>query len=398
MAAEAKVPFPNYYTKTQRIVFLIDLNPLLHLQDPNPYLKALISSSKILLSFPPLSSSLFSFKPFFSSLSPLLSSSKLPFPSLSLSFNHPDSTFHSLTDFITSIPTTIDRASFPLCPSRASNIAASLRQLVHDYAWDPLIPDPVAGALFESDGILLIRSNLVVLLSPVYRDLNLLREFFDVGMDNECLNDLGASVKEFCGVFECVNDAFVSRDIHCCWFDLKFQPWENGDLENSGFGFLESGIRSLGWGFLSSDSIVLGSALVPFGLIYPNIVFSLSIFHADASGMGNAQLSLEILDANGKPLDCKLCELEFVNFKTCSSNQQMRADNHRNSSLLDQYLDGVTEVHVRALRRYDECEKFEGRLSNSIIVCESLGKSRKGRKDDLGEFCADRVLHYLQGI
>ncbi|KAE8717468.1 LIM domain-containing protein A, putative isoform 2 [Hibiscus syriacus] len=395
MAAEAKVPFPNFYTKTQRIVFLIDLNPLLHLQDPNPYLKSLVSSSKTLLSFPPLSSSLFSFKPFFSSLSPFLSSSKLPFPSLSLSFNSSDSTFNSLTDFLTSIATTIDRSSFPLCTSRASNIAASLRQLVHDYAWDPLISDPVAGALFESDESLLIRSNLVVLLSPVYRELNWLREFFDVGMGTECLNDLGGFVKEFCGVFESVNDAFVSRDIHCCWVDLKFQPLEDGDLENSGFGFLESGIRSLGWGFLSSDSIVLGSAVVPFGLIYPNIAFSASIFHVDASGRRNAQLSLEILDANGKPLECKCCELEFVDFETCLSNEQMRADNHRNSSLLDQYLDGVTKVHVRALRRYDECEKLEGRLLNPIIVCEYLGKSRKYRKDDLGEFCADRVLQIL---
>ncbi|GMI71601.1 hypothetical protein like AT5G52950 [Hibiscus trionum] len=396
MAAEAIDPFPNHYAKTQRIVFLIDLNPLLHLQDPNPYLKTLISSSKTLLSFPPLSSSLFSFKPFFSSLSPLLSSSKLPFPSLSLSFNHADSTLHSLTHFLNSLPTAINRASFPLCPSRALNIAASLRQIVHDYAWDPLISDPVAGTLFESDDFLLIRSNLVVLLSPVYRDLNWIREFFDVGMDNECLNDLGAFVKEFCGVFESVNDAFVCRDIHCCWVDLKFQSWENGGLENSGFEFLESGIRSLGWGFLSSDSIVLGSSVFPFGLIYPNIAFSSSDFHADESGRrGNSQLSLEILDANGKPLECKCCELEFVNFKSCSSNQQMRADNQKNSSLLDQYLDGVTKVHVRALRRYDECVKFEGRFLNPIIVCESLGKSRKDRKNDSSEFYADRVLQIL---
>ncbi|KAE8698175.1 hypothetical protein F3Y22_tig00110602pilonHSYRG00295 [Hibiscus syriacus] len=162
-----------------------------------------------------------------------------------------------------------------------------------------------------------------------------------------------------------------------------------------GFGFLESEIRSLGWGFLSSDSIVLGSAVVPFGLIYPNIAFSSSIFHADASGRRNAQLSLEILDANGKPLECKCCELEFVDFENCSCNQQSRADNHRNSSLLDQWLDGVTKVHVRALRRYVECVKLEGRLLNPIIVCESLRKSRKVIKNDLGEFYADRVLQIL---
>ncbi|MBA0558696.1 hypothetical protein Golob_015703 [Gossypium lobatum] len=273
MAAEAIDPFPNY-SKTQRIVLLIDLNPLLHLQDPNPYLKTLISSSKTLLSFPPLSSSLFSFKPFFSSLSPLLSSSKLPFPSSSLSFNHSDSTLHSLTHFVTSLPTIINKASFPLYPSRALNLAASLRQLVHEYAWDPLIPDPVVGATSNSGNSVLIRSNLVILLSPVHRDLNWVREFFDVEVDHECLNDLGSFVKQFSGVFGSVNDALVSRDIHCCWVDLKFQPWENGDLENLGFKCLGNGIRSLGWGFCSSDSIVLGSAIVPFGLIYPNIAVS----------------------------------------------------------------------------------------------------------------------------
>ncbi|XVF53476.1 hypothetical protein PTKIN_Ptkin05aG0102200 [Pterospermum kingtungense] len=413
MASEAKDPFPNY-SQTQRIVLLIDLNPLLHLQDPNPYLKTLISSFKTLLSFPPLSSSLFSFKPFFSSLSPLLSSSKLPFPSLSLSFNHSDSTLHSLTHFLTSIPTTINKASFPLCPSRALNLAASLRQLVHDYAWDPLIPDPmVAGTLFNSGSSVLIRSNLVILLSPVYMDLNRLCEFFDVEMDSECLRDSGAFVKEFCGVFESVNDAFVSRDIHCCWVDVKFQSWENEDFGNSGFEFLESGIRSLGWGFCSTDSIVLGSAVVPFGLIYPKIVVPSNCFpgshlNDDSGKMRKAQLSLQILDANVKPLECKCCELEFVTFRICSrskhcdvlftpevSNPQMRGDDQKNSSLLEQYFDGVTKVRVRALRRNDEFEKFEGHLLNPVIVNESLGKSQKDKKDNSGEFYADRVLEML---
>ncbi|KAK9009956.1 hypothetical protein V6N11_036477 [Hibiscus sabdariffa] len=378
MAAEAIDPIPNY-RKTQRIVFLIDLNPFLHLQDPIPYTKTLFSSSKELLSFPPLLSSLFSFKPFFSSLSPLLSSCKLPFPSLSLSFNRPDSTLHSLTNFLTSLPTTINKASLPLYPSRASNLAASLRQLLLDYAWDPVIADPVTGTLLDSDESILIRSNLVILLSPIYRDLNWI---------------------QFCGVFESVNDAFVSRDIGCCWVDLKFQPWENRDSENLGFKLLGSGIRSLGWGFLSSDSIVLGSAVVPFGLIYPNIAVSSNIFHGfdftdDSCRRRNMQLCLEILDANGKPLECKCCELDFVNFKMCSSHQQMSADDQKNSSLFDQYLDGVTKVRVTALRRYDECEKFEGNFSNPIIVCESFGKSRKDQNGDSPEFYANRVLQIL---
>ncbi|EOY23409.1 LIM domain-containing protein A, putative isoform 1 [Theobroma cacao] len=414
MAAKVVDPLTDY-SKTQRVVLLIDLNPLLHLQDANPYLKTLLSSSKTLLSFPPLSSSLFSFKPFFSSLSPLLSSSKLPSTStsLSLSFNHPDSTLHSLTEFLTSLPTTINKSSFPLNPSKALNLAASLRQLVHDYAWDPLIPDPVAGTLSNSDSSDLIRSNLVILFSPVYRHLNGLCEFFDVEMEDECLRNLDAFVDKFSGVFDSVNDAFVSRDIHCCWVDVKFQSWENEDFENLGYGFLESGIRSLGWGFCSADSIVLGSALVPFGLIYPIIGVSSNCFRGfdfndDSGRRMNAQLSLEISDASGKPLECKCCELEFVHFKMCSrnkngdvlftpefSNPQMRGDDQKLRSMFEQYSDGVMTLCVRTVRKYDGCEKFEGHFLNPIIVREYWGNSRKDPKDNLGEFFADRALQIL---
>ncbi|OMO53273.1 hypothetical protein CCACVL1_28757 [Corchorus capsularis] len=412
MAKEVQYPFPEY-SKTQRIVLLIDLNPLLHLQDPNPYLKAILSSSETLLAFPPLSSSLFSFKPFFSSLSPLLSSSKLPFPSFSLSFDRPDSTLNSLSRFLSSILTTINKASFPLNPSRASNLAAFLRQLVHDYAWDPLISDSVSGTLSNSDSSVLIRSNLVVLFSPLDRDLDWLRVFFDVEIDNDSLTDLGAFVKMFSGVFESVNNAFVSRDIHCCWVDVKFQSWEIEDFDNLGPGFLETGIRSLGWGFCSTNSIVLGSALIPFGLIYPKIGVLSNCFRGfdtndDSDRKMNAQLSLEILDANGKPLECKCCELEFFDFKMCSgskhgdvlfthafSNSQIRSDDQKHRSLLEQYCNGVTKIHVRTVRRYDDWLKLEGHFLNPIIVRESLGNSRKKLKDNSSDFYADGVLRLL---
>eukprot|EP00257_Ricinus_communis_P013625 XP_015571099.1 uncharacterized protein LOC8277055 isoform X2 [Ricinus communis] len=129
------------YKQTQRIVLLMDLNPSLHLQNPNPYLISLMSTAKTLLSFPQLSSSLFSFKPFFSSLSPLLSSSRLSIPSLSLSFNPPNTTLDSLSHFLTSLLTTTDKVSIPSSSPRALHLSASLRQLVHDYAWDSIISD-----------------------------------------------------------------------------------------------------------------------------------------------------------------------------------------------------------------------------------------------------------------
>ncbi|KAL9431954.1 hypothetical protein AB3S75_027041 [Citrus x aurantiifolia] len=45
------------YTKTQRIVLLIYLNPLFLLQDQEPYMITLSAAVKTLISFPPLRSS-----------------------------------------------------------------------------------------------------------------------------------------------------------------------------------------------------------------------------------------------------------------------------------------------------------------------------------------------------
>nr|CAD1822278.1 unnamed protein product [Ananas comosus var. bracteatus] len=65
-------------SRTQRIVLLIDLHPLLiSPQNPNPssYLSTVLSAARTILSLPTLASSLSAFKLFFSSLSPVLSTS-----------------------------------------------------------------------------------------------------------------------------------------------------------------------------------------------------------------------------------------------------------------------------------------------------------------------------------
>ncbi|GLT38741.1 hypothetical protein SLA2020_129680 [Shorea laevis] len=402
MAPAGLDPFTDY-SKTQRIVLLLDLNPVIHLQDPNPYLSAILSSSKTLLSFPPFSSSLFSFKPFFSSLSPLLSSSKLPSSSISLSFDYPDATLQSLTQFLTSLPVTIKKSSFSLNPSRASNLAASMRQILHDYAWDPVIPHSGSGTLLNCDASGCIRSNLVVLFSPFCKDLNYLRDFLDVEISDECLRNMGAFRDRFFGVFQSLIDAYVSRDIHCSWVDVKceLRRREGSELE---FGFFESGIESLGWGFCSTDLIILGSSLVPFGLIYPKIGVSSDCF-SFSDKTTRAYLSLEILDVSGKPLECKCSELEFVDFMMCPQNgqdgfwfmpelvnSQNRGNERQKRSFMEQVSNGVTKIHVKEVRRCDDVDKAEENLSDPIIVRQSVGDSATVPKENSTEFYADRFL------
>ena len=400
------------YTKTQRIVLLIDLNPILHLSDQTQFLNSLLSSSNTFLSFPPLSSSLFSFKFFFSSLSPLLSSSKLHrfVPTSSLSFNDASTTLLSLSKALNSLPTLYAHQLFDSLPvsSRALFLAASMRQLVHDYAWDPVVDDSITGTLLNNDS-LVVGSNLVVLFSPVCRCIKSLSEFLNVGIEDECLENVDAFCEKFCGFFENVNDAYVGRDIRFSWVDVRYEldGVENKvEIDESKLkcGFFASGVRSLGWGFCSTDSIVLGSALVPFGLIYPKIAISSKVFdYSDNRKTLHAQLSLEILDVSGKPLECKCCDLQLVNLKMSPRNRSKDllftpdvVGCEWKNSFWELFGNGLIKIHIKAVQRYIECGEFVGHLAeNLVLVCESFGGSKNDQKESSGDFFADRVLEML---
>ena len=64
--------------------------------------------------------------------------------------------------------------------------------------------------------------------------------------------------------------------------DLGLELESSSDASVNDFGekngFFECGIRDMGWGFCSSDSLVLGSSLVHFGLIYLIIGVSSCLF------------------------------------------------------------------------------------------------------------------------
>ncbi|KAJ9559257.1 hypothetical protein OSB04_013871 [Centaurea solstitialis] len=356
------------FSKTQRIVLLIDLNPLLQSPNPNPnpnYITSIIATSKILLAFPSLSSSLFSFKLFFSSLSPLLSASTLHrllpnHPSTSLSFNSPSQTLDSISQTLNSISDA--QLACSCSSSNCSHTVSSLLQLAHDYDWESDI-ESVSGKAIRDP--MDVRSNLVVLLSPVCRSLKSLADLC-VLMFRDC--------------FSGVSDVFSGKDIHFCWIDIdshgeKVESNESGEE----FALVGNEIRKFGWGFCSTDLIVLGSALVSFGLVYPNIVVSSKLLDCQRlEKRMRGQLNLEISDVSSKS-------------RSSSNGQDVDFVN----TFLGDRNDGVVKLHVTAVRRYTECENVKERTSDQFLV-RSI-ESGKKEKDGSKNLFADRVLELLAG-
>ncbi|CAN1158474.1 hypothetical protein LINPERPRIM_LOCUS11870 [Linum perenne] len=382
------------YTKTQRVVLLLDLNPLLQFpsSSSSSYISSLLSAIKPLITFPQLSSSLFSFKLFFSSLSPLLSSSKLPFPSpSSLSFDLPASTFQSLSQILLH-PSFVSSICSNGASAKSSHLAASMRQLVHDYAWESVVNSTSIDGNCEFSSR--VRSNLVALFSPVVTELNGLSEFLGVGVDDGCLRDVKEFSGKFRGLFESVNDAFVSRDIHLGWIDVKCDELCS-ELSGVGSGFFESGIRDLGWGFCSSDTVVLGSAVVPFALIYPRIGMSLDSATTDlrSSKTVLARLSLEIVDVNGNPLECKCCDLELAGARSLFMDSELaRCAGKR--SIYDVFSNGNSKLHVKAVQMSDDDAKFSRYLPDPIVVRERVEKERNGSRGK--ELFEEKILQMLE--
>ncbi|XP_052185104.1 LOW QUALITY PROTEIN: uncharacterized protein LOC127796767 [Diospyros lotus] len=406
---------PVDYSQTQRIVLLIDLQPLLRLQNPSPYLTTIFAAARNLVAFRPLSSCLFAFKFFFSSLSPLLSSSavhrlvhKPSSAAASLSFDHPSETLSSLSRTLDSLSSSPVSSESATSPPRAAHVAGSLLQLVHDYSWESQ-NENLSGRVSNFPNV---RPNLVLLLLPLDCVSNSLSEFMNVGVDNELLSNADLFCKNFQNFFGSVSDAYVSRDIHCTWVGVKFIVGDNGDkIETdetlSQLGFLKDGIRSLGWGFCSTDSIILGSALIPFQLIYPMMGISFSCLNCNYSKSFHAQLTLEISDVMGRPLECKCCDLEMLDLKKPSklmTAEIMHTLDFRNteSEALKQvdrfweYLgEGVIKIHIRAVQKCKEDMRIESCSSNLILVRGGSGELGRSMKKKLSTFFADRVLKIL---
>lgn len=282
-----------------------------------------------------------------------------------------------------------------------------MRQLVHDYAWDPVICDRVTGTFPNCDAL---RSNLVVLFSPVCGSLKFVSEFLNVGMGDESLENFNGFCERFRGFFENVDEVFISRDIQFSWVDVRYEldcgeDKVGSDVVRLRCGFFERGIRSLGWGFCSTDSIVLGSALFPFGLIYPEIGVSSKLFGCnDCHKKVKAQLNLKITDVMGMPLECKFFDLELADLKMLprsraddalfsleSMNSQTKG-HERKRLFWGTVANGVTKIEVKALQKDNEFGNFKGQLSDPILVYEVQGKPGK---EISGGFFVDKVLETL---
>ncbi|GAB2265124.1 hypothetical protein Dimus_000190 [Dionaea muscipula] len=405
------------YSKTQRIVLLLDLNPLLHLQNPTPYLTSLLTSSRILLTFPPLSNSLFSFKLFFSSLSPLLSSSTLlktpnkpaSFSPNSLSFDRPFETLISLSQTLDSLSGLSILANGE-CPSRASFTASSVYQIVHDYAWEVQFQDPLSGQCGD-----FVRSSLVVMFSPICKSFKGFCDYMtvDEGIGDGFLSSADAFYDKFKELFGRVSDAFDCRDIHFSWVDVGYETGCDNkgidvDVSVTLLKLFQSGIKRLGWGFCSAESVVLGSSLVPFGLIYPLIGVPAKIYDTkDSCVKAMGKLNLEILDVSGKPLQCTCCDLQLGEISMSPRCKWTDLPPHNGVKLDDgvreqanafwrQFGNGVTRIDVRSVGQYSDNMKFEGSVCNLILVVdESAEEFKKNSAGVSDQFFADRVLQML---
>ncbi|MCD7471955.1 hypothetical protein HAX54_012771 [Datura stramonium] len=398
------------YKRTQRIVLLIDLHPLINLQDPTHYLNSILATSTRLLNFPSLSNSLFAFKLFFSSLSPLRSSSAISrlFPNLSVasvSFNHPSQTLRSITEILSSFSLPVELEAN--CP-RACHTASSLLQLVHDHAWESEIENTPGKVSCE---IPKVSRNLVILFSPISRSLSDLAEYMNVDMNSETFKDFEGFKVKFSELFGLLRNTFDNRNIHFSWIDVKDRERDGEKVEfvdeGEWLSMLENVIRNFGWGISSTDSIVLGSALIPFGLIYPEIGVSLDFLKSTcSSNRCSAQLNLEILDVNGKPLECKFCDLELLNLTRLP---KLRSEDILNTLGLgdkgnegcDQeetfwsYLgEGSVSMHLKAVQKCNAGEKIEGCSSSYVLVRESARCKTKYHNDN----CVDGVLDVLFGV
>ncbi|KAF1880899.1 hypothetical protein Lal_00011959 [Lupinus albus] len=373
-------PFTSY-SQTHRVVLLIDVSN----SDSN-YITSLLSSLNSILSFPSLSSSLFSFHLFFSSLSPLLSLSKLPLPS---PFDLPLPTLHSLSLSLSSLSLPLPLPSLPI----ASHIASSLFFIFHHYSWDPPI-------LSSSNSF--IPSNLVLLFSPLSHSFT---SFFQT----HSFSDLTLFPDAFSTSFNSVRNVFDSRDIHCTFVRVGNGSHSHHIDEVTKVNDLfQIGTAKLGWGFCSLDSIVLGSAILPFRLIYPKIGTYLGSiqFGDDCSKKVQVKLSLNILDLNHNPISYNSCDLELVDFKISArpcqdvwfkpelSNLQ-GGGCERKERFWKICSDGVTKFEVKALCRCDAFVNLKECLSDSILVHEVFRESKKKHEPSSDEFFANRVLQML---
>lgn len=231
----------------------------------------------------------------------------------------------------------------------------------------------------------------------------------DVQTDENSSASIDLLREKFFRVFSAASDGFATRDIHFSWVDVNFDSERTEELDRRCLGFFESGIKGLGWGFSSTDAIVLGSALVPFGLIYPNIGCLVGSKIRDSCKVGRAELSLTISDMNGQPLECAYCELELLDLKLSRRKSaellQMleRADLNMKDLVQGKAFwrdgcDSITKIHIKEVwRASKQGMKMEGKVCDFVLLRRFPSKCVKDQKRETSScFFGDKVLEMLQ--
>jgi hypothetical protein len=360
------------HPSTQRVVLLIDLEPLFSAQNPNlnpsSYFNPILASIRRILSSPQLASSLSALKFFFSSLSPISSSSKthrlLGKCPNSLSFNHHSQTLIALVETLELISSSPNLGNSHVSgSSKASLLAKSLLQLENEYTWE-------ARRNAETEqGLLRFGSNLVILFSPVSQDAKILAQFVDLDGIEDAVFHFDDIARKFLQIFGPVRHRLDTRDISVSWVKVDFEI--ESEKEMTGSKWVEGILKEQNWGFSSTDAIVLGSSIIPVGLIFPFIGCSIGHTHGRNSKHETTELVLEISDVNGKPLECKSCEFEVLHLQTVDQRSVKMSPSFQN------FGREITKVCVKGVRKIGDTKKF---LKNALSVVTVRGFSSKPRE------------------
>lgn len=195
--------------------------------------------------------------------------------------------------------------------------------------------------------------------------------------------DFDGFYKEFCRILVPVNDKFAPRGIHFSWIGVNHDG-------RSKSGFLERGIRDLGWGFCSTDAIVVGSALVPFGLIFPYIGCKMGFNYDKCVAKGQAELLLRITDVSGKPLECKSCQLEVIGQKLAGVGLEVWPPFSKDSD------GGSVKIRIKEVWRRSEETEFIESSAGLVLLRGILDESKNARMGDCRKVSnVDRVLELL---